>query len=128
MSLDQNPHLSCLWGDPHDWDLLSAATVPNDPGFYAFTNHADVLQAAATGKKVLYIGIATQSLRERIRKYKTGDFTNINALHRGGFMMFLSRADSTLWRWQADTFGSADAGGIYAFLSRQTARARRSSA
>lgn len=92
MNLDPNPHLSCVWGEPHDWDRLAVGIVPDEPGFYAFTNHTDTLQPTVPGKTVLYVGIATQSLRDRIRKYKTGDFTNINNLHRGGFMMFLSRS------------------------------------
>ena len=92
MNLDPNPHLSCVWNAPVDWDALNVSNVPDEPGFYAFTDHRDVLQPSVTGRTVLYGGIATQSLRERIRKYKTGDFTNISNMHRGGFMMFLSRA------------------------------------
>lgn len=92
MNLDPNPHLSCVWSAPFDWDGLNIASVPDEPGFYAFTDHADVLQPSVTGRTVLYVGIATQSLRDRIRKYKTGDFSGISNMHRGGFMMFLSRA------------------------------------
>lgn len=90
--MSTQPHLTCVWSDPADWDVLSASTVPAEPGYYAFTDHNGQLVATGGNANVLYVGIATQSLQERIRKYKTGDFTNINAMHRGGFMMFLSRA------------------------------------
>lgn len=93
MNIDPNPHLSCVWGDPHDWDSLSASTVPNEPGFYAFTDHPNAMQATSgPGQRVLYVGIATDSLRKRIRKYKTGDRSGISDMHRGGFEMFMSRA------------------------------------
>lgn len=92
MNNNPNPHLSCVWGIPHDWDSLSAVIVPHEPGFYAFTDHADQLQASGPGKTVLYVGIATRSLRDRIRKYKNGDTSGIRNMHRGGFEMFMSRA------------------------------------
>jgi hypothetical protein len=96
MSSNQFPHLTCAWGDPHDWDRLRPnMDVPDEPGFYAFTNHAGPLQPSAGPNQVLYIGIATQSLRERIRKYKTGDKSGTKGLmnmHAGGFFLMLSRA------------------------------------
>lgn len=95
---DQFPHLSCVWSDPFDWDGVNAnLQVPDEPGFYAFTDHAGPLQVSVPGKQVLYIGIATQSLRERIKKYKAGDKTGARGLmnmHAGGFFMLLSRADA----------------------------------
>lgn len=93
MTSNNNPHLSCVWGNPYDWDALNVnVDVPDEPGFYAFTDHAGPLQPSAGGKNVLYVGIATQSIRARIRKYKTGDTASIMNLHKGGFMMMLSRA------------------------------------
>ena len=95
MSSNHFPHLSCTWGDPHDWDTLNIINVPDEPGYYAFTNHADALQPSAAGKSVLYVGIATQKLRDRIRKYKTGDIQGTRGLmnlHAGGFFLMLSRA------------------------------------
>ncbi|NOT49047.1 MAG: hypothetical protein HOP17_15005, partial [Acidobacteria bacterium] len=80
---DQFPHLSCIWSDPYDWDNLNAnIQVPHEPGFYAFTDHAGPLQASVSvpGKQVLYIGIATKSLRDRIKKYKAGDKTDSQGL------------------------------------------------
>lgn len=94
---DKFPHLACVWGEPYNWDSLNVQLqVPDEPGFYAFTDHSDPLQASVPGKQVLYIGIATQSLRERIKKYKAGDNTNrgLMNMHAGGFFMLLSRADS----------------------------------
>jgi excinuclease UvrABC nuclease subunit len=66
--------------------------VPDEPGYYAFTDHNGALTPTPGGKNVLYVGIATQSLRKRISKYKTGDTASISNLHKGGFLMFLSRA------------------------------------
>jgi hypothetical protein len=66
--------------------------VPDDPGYYAFTDHNGSLSPTSSAGSVLYVGIATQSLRSRIRKYKTGDTASISNLHKGGFLMFLSRA------------------------------------
>lgn len=90
--MSNQPHLTCVWSDPVDWDSLSTASVPDEPGYYAFTNHNGNLFSAPAGKSVLYVGIATQSLRKRISKYKTGDTASIANLHKGGFLMFLSRA------------------------------------
>lgn len=93
---NQFPHLSCVWGDQHDWDTLNPnVDVPNEPGFYAFTDHPGPLQPSVPGKSVLYVGIATQSLRDRIKKYKTGDKSGTKGLmnlHAGGFFLMLSRA------------------------------------
>ena len=92
MSNSSAPHLSCVWSAPHNWDTLNANTdVPNKPGYYAFTNYPDKLQCSTASKQVLYVGIATQSLRNRIKKYKTGDASGIMHLHRGGFLLMLSR-------------------------------------
>ncbi len=41
---------------------------------------------------MLYVGIATRSSRARIKKYKTGDSSGLMNLHRGGFLLMLSRA------------------------------------
>ena len=90
--MDTNPHLSCQWSVPCDWDGLTTASVPDEPGYYAFTDHNGPLNPTGGGNNVLYVGIATQSLRSRIRKYKTGDTASISNLHKGGFLMFLSRA------------------------------------
>jgi len=92
--MSNQPHLSCVWDVPHDWDSLTTATVPDEPGYYAFTDHNGLLSPTPAGKSVLYVGIATQSLRSRIRKYKTGDTVSISNLHKGGFLMFLSRASA----------------------------------
>ena len=90
---DPNPHLSCVWSDAHDWDALNAnIDVPDAPGYYVFTDYPDKLLPIPSGKRVLYVGIATQSLRDRIKKYKTGDATGLMNLHRGGLMLMLSRA------------------------------------
>jgi hypothetical protein len=92
MSSNRFPHLSCVWSDPRNWDTLNASIdVPDEPGYYAFTNYPDKLQPSAHDKQVLYVGIATQSLRDRIKKYKTGDTTGLMNLHRGGFLLMLSR-------------------------------------
>jgi hypothetical protein len=90
--MDTNPHLSCVWSEPVDWDALTTAMVPAEPGYYAFTDHSGPLAASGGNANVLYVGIATQSLRKRISKYKTGDTASIAGLHKGGFLMFLSRA------------------------------------
>jgi hypothetical protein len=93
MSGDRSPHLTCDWQAPADWDALEVnGDVPDGPGFYAFTNHDGPLTASGQGREVLYIGIATTSLRDRMRKYRTGDASGISNMHRGGLMMFLSRA------------------------------------
>ncbi len=93
MGQDQSPHLTCPWDPPVDWDALEVSSdVPDAPGFYVFTNHDGPLQAPGQGREVLYVGIATTSLRTRMRKYKTGDASGISNMHRGGFMMFMSRA------------------------------------
>lgn len=76
----------------YDWDTLQLTAVPDEPGYYAFTDYAGPLMPTPQGKNVLYIGMATKSLRQRISKYKTGDTGNIANLHKGGFLMFLSRA------------------------------------
>jgi hypothetical protein len=92
MNTNQLPHLSCVWSEPHNWDTLNAnIDVPDEPGYYAFTDYADILQPSANDKNVLYVGIATQSLRDRIKKYKLGDTTGLMGLHRGGFLLMLSR-------------------------------------
>jgi hypothetical protein len=92
MNTDRFPHISCVWNDPRDWDSLNAADVPDEPGYYAFTNYTEKLQPSSGTKEVLYVGIAAQSLRDRIRKYKTGDTSNLMHLHKGGFFMLISRA------------------------------------
>jgi hypothetical protein len=90
---DPNPHLSCTWEKPVDWDALDSQEVPDEPGFYAFTDYGeDALQPTPAGKSVLYVGIATGSLRKRLRKYKLGDTSGITNMHRGGLMLLLSRA------------------------------------
>lgn len=95
MSNNQFPHLSCVWSDPYNWDALNAnVDVPDEPGYYAFTDHAGALQPSVPGKSVLYVGIATQSLRDRIKKYKNGDTTGLANMHRGGLMLLLSRASA----------------------------------
>jgi len=92
MNSNRFPHLSCVWSDPCNWDTLNASIdVPNEPGYYAFTDYPDKLQPSAHDKHVLYVGIATQSLLDRIKKYKTGDTTGLMNLHRGGFLLMLSR-------------------------------------
>ena len=92
MTGNRFPHLSCVWSDPCNWDALNPdADVPDEPGYYAFTDYPDELQPSRDDKRVLYVGIATQSLRDRIKKYKTGDTTGLMNLHRGGFMLMLSR-------------------------------------
>ena len=91
MSQNQFPHHSCAWGEPHNWDTLKVGNVPDEPGYYAFTNYPEKLQPSNGEKQVLYIGIATRSLRDRIKKYKTGDTSGIMNLHRGGFLLMLSR-------------------------------------
>lgn len=90
--MDTTPHLTCVWSEPTDWDALTTSMVPDDPGYYAFTDHNGPLSPTAGNRSVLYVGIATQSLRKRISKYKTGDTVSIANLHKGGFLMFLSRA------------------------------------
>jgi hypothetical protein len=99
MNTNQVPHLSCVWSNPVDWDSLNVNTdVPAEPGYYAFTDHADALQPTAAGKSVLYVGIATQSIRDRIRKYKTGDKSGTKGLmnlHAGGFFMMLGTRGAT---------------------------------
>lgn len=90
--MDTSPHLTCVWSEPVDWDVLTTPAVPDEPGYYAFTDHNGVLLPTPPGKNVLYVGIATQSLRKRISKYKTGDTASIANLHKGGFLMFISRA------------------------------------
>ncbi len=93
MTQDPNPHLTCQWADPTDWETLDIANVPNEPGYYAFTDYSDKpLQPTAAGNSVLYIGIATGSLRKRLQRYKRGDTTGITNMHRGGLMLLLSRA------------------------------------
>ena len=95
MNNNQFPHLSCVWSNPLDWDAVNAnIDVPDEPGYYAFTDHAGSLQPSMPGKSVLYVGIATQSLRDRIKKYKTGDTTGLANMHRGGLMLLLSRASA----------------------------------
>jgi hypothetical protein len=95
MIQDPNPHLTCHWENPVDWDTLDVPLVPNDPGYYAFTDHGDTpLQPTAAGKSVLYVGIATGSLRKRLQRYKRGDTTGITNMHRGGLMLLLSRASA----------------------------------
>ncbi len=92
MSINPFPHLSCVWSDPFNWDTLNPTLdVPNEPGYYAFTDYDDKLQPSTNDKNVLYIGIATRSLRDRIKKYKTGDTTGLMNLHRGGLLLMLSR-------------------------------------
>jgi hypothetical protein len=92
---DPNPHLTCNWENPLDWETLDVALVPNAPGFYAFTEYADTpLQPTVPGKGVLYVGIATGSLRKRLQSYKRGDATGIASMHRGGLMLLLSRASA----------------------------------
>lgn len=92
--MSNQPHLSCVWSNPVDWDSLTTATVPAEPGYYAFTDHNGPLVPSSGSNNVLYVGIATQSLRKRIGKYKTGDTASIASLHKGGFLMFLSRASA----------------------------------
>jgi hypothetical protein len=94
MSHDPAPHLSCIWEKPVDWDALDPASVPDAPGFYAFTDYDGPLQPTPPGGSVLYVGIATGSLRNRLKKYKTGDTTGITNMHRGGLMLLLSRASA----------------------------------
>lgn len=92
MNTNGLPHLSCIWSDPRNWDTLNASVdVPDEPGYYAFTDHPDKLQQAGPDRHVLYVGIATQSLRDRIKKYKAGDMADLMNLHRGGFLLMLSR-------------------------------------
>jgi hypothetical protein len=92
MTTNQLPHLSCVWSDPRNWDTLNVnIDVPDEPGYYAFTDYPDALQPTTQNKRVLYVGIASQSLRDRIRKYKTGDTSGLTNLHRGGFFLMLSR-------------------------------------
>jgi hypothetical protein len=94
--MNNQPHLSCVWSAPHDWDALRPnIDVPDEPGYYAFTDHAGPLHPSTPNSQVLYVGIATQSIRERIRKYKTGDRSGTLGLmnmHAGGFFLMLSRA------------------------------------
>jgi hypothetical protein len=93
MIQDPNPHLTCHWEAPVDWETLRPGDVPNEPGFYVFTDYGDaVLQPTPTQKGVLYVGIATGSLRKRLQRYKRGDTTGITDMHRGGLMLLLSRA------------------------------------
>lgn len=95
MSIQPHPHLSCQWTPAHDWDaLVVARDVPDRPGYYAFADHAGPLTANGPGQSVLYVGIATGSLRKRLSKYKTGDTTGIDNMHRGGFQLLLSRASA----------------------------------
>jgi hypothetical protein len=89
---NNQPHLTCSWSSPVDWDTLSVASVPAEPGYYAFTDYPGALQPSAPGQNVLYVGIATRSLQDRIRKYKTGDTRGLANMHLGGFMMLISRA------------------------------------
>jgi hypothetical protein len=92
MAPDPHPHLTCRWEKPVDWDLLDVPNVPNEPGFYAFTDYGDeALQPTPAGKSVMYVGIATGSLRRRLQRYKRGDTTGLTNLHRGGLLL-LSRA------------------------------------
>ncbi|MDD2759601.1 MAG: hypothetical protein PHH11_04845 [Methylomonas sp.] len=92
MTSNHFPHLSCVWSAPYNWDTLNVTVdIPNEPGYYAFTDHSEILQPSTSEKNVLYVGIATSSIRERIRKYKTGDTSGIMNLHRGGFFLMLSR-------------------------------------
>jgi len=96
MNHNKFPHLSCTWSEPHDWDTLDLRNdVPAEPGYYAFTDHTDTLQPSVPGKSVLYVGIAADSIQERIGKYKRGDVSGTKGLmnlHAGGFFMMLSRA------------------------------------
>ncbi len=88
-----NPHLTCVWEQPRDWDSVDPGVdVPDTPGYYVFTDYSGPLLPTPPGKSVLYVGIATRSLRERITKYKRGDSTGLTDLHRGGLFLILSRA------------------------------------
>ena len=90
MAQDPHPHLTCRWEKPVDWDLLDVPNVPNEPGFYAFTDYGDeALQPTPAGKSVLYVGIATGSLRRRLQRDKRGDTTGLTNLHRGGLLLLL---------------------------------------
>ena len=94
MSHNQFPHLSCVWSEPHDWDTLKMKDVPDKPGYYAFTDHPGPLQPSVPGKSVLYVGIASRKIRDRISKYKTGDKSGTKGLmnlHAGAFFLVLSR-------------------------------------
>lgn len=92
--MSTQPHLTCVWGNPHEWETLNPnPDVPDEPGYYAFTDHAGPLQPSMPNAYVLYVGIATRSLRDRIRKYKTGDVSGTKGLmnlQAGGFLMMLS--------------------------------------
>ncbi len=95
MHTDRSPHHLCVWQEPRDWDAVDVnRDVPHEPGYYVFTNHADPLSVVSAGKAVLYVGIATTSIRDRMRKYRTGDASGLSNMHRGGFFMFLSRASA----------------------------------
>src|SRR5688572_16605455 len=64
MAHDPHPHLTCRWEKPVDWDLLDILSVPDEPGFYVFTDYGEaMLQPTLGGQSVLYVGIATGSLR-----------------------------------------------------------------
>ena len=93
MITDRSPHLSCVWSDPLVWDTLNPLVdVPDEPGYYAFTDYPDRLQPSAGNKQVLYVGIATNSLRDRLKVYKSGDTSGLKHMHRGGLHTLLSRA------------------------------------
>ncbi len=95
MPHDSNPHLTCEWDAPIDWDELTVGDIPDEPGFYAFTDFSGAnIYSVPKGGSVLYIGIATGSLRNRLRSYKNGDLRSVHNLHRGGLMLVLSRASS----------------------------------
>ena len=95
MMHDAFPHRPCPWVAPHDWDTLDVrATVPDEPGYYVFTNHAEQLLASGAEKNVLYIGMAARSLRERIQRYRGGENNNLAPIHAGAFLLFLSRASA----------------------------------
>lgn len=97
--MNNQPHLTCSWGDPHIWETLNPnRDVPNEPGYYAFTDHAGPLRPSMPNSQVLYVGIATNTLRDRIKEYKTGDVSGTKGLmnmHAGGFLMMLCTRGAT---------------------------------
>ncbi len=94
--MDMKPHLSCRWTKALSWDAVNPNQhVPDEPGFYIFTNYPGELQPPTGQKQILYIGVAAQSLRRRIRKHKSGDVSGTRGLmnaQAGAFFLTLSRS------------------------------------
>jgi hypothetical protein len=55
-------YLTCVWCEPHNWDTLDVAVdVPDEAGYYVFTNYAGLLLPPPPDGRVLYVGMARRS-------------------------------------------------------------------